>query len=101
MQKNISLGSKIAEDLNIDTGDALEIYSEKSKIVVLNWPAYKQDFGKGIIRIDGYSRKKLEIGINDKVEVAKTEIVEAKSIILASTEPLKIKGAEDIYWASC
>ena len=61
--------------------------------MVLNWPAYKQDSGKGLIRIDGYTRKKLEVDINDKVEIRKTEIAKAKSIVLAPTEPLRIRGA--------
>jgi transitional endoplasmic reticulum ATPase len=87
------LDPKIAEEYNIDTGDALEISSEKAKVVVLNWPAYKQDSGKGLIRIDGYTRKKLEVDINDKVEIRKTEIAKAKSIVLAPTEPLRIRGA--------
>ena len=87
------LDPKIAEEYNIDTGDALGISSEKAKVVVLNWPAYKQDSGKGLIRIDGYTRKKLEVDINDKVEIRKTEIAKAKSIVLAPTEPLRIRGA--------
>ncbi len=86
---------KVAQKYDIQTGDALEIHSEKSKAVVLNWPAYEQDVGKGLIRIDGHTRKKLEIGINDKVEVKKIKIVEAKSITLAPTEPLRIRGAEE------
>jgi len=61
--------------------------------VVLNWPSYKQDFGKSLIRLDGYTRKKLQIYINDKVEIRKTEIAKAKSIVLAPTEPLRIRGA--------
>jgi len=87
------LDPKIAEEYNIDTGNALEISSEKAKVVVLNWPAYKQDSGKGLIRIDRYTRKKLEVDINDRVEIRKTEIAKAKSIVLAPTEPLRIRGA--------
>src|SRR6188472_3727989 len=66
----------IAERLNISTGDALEVSSLGKKTTVLNWPARETDKDKGLIRIDGYARNKLDVGINDSVE-------------------LKIVGAED------
>jgi transitional endoplasmic reticulum ATPase len=85
---------KVASEHSIDAGDALEVASENAKTVILNWPAYEEDFGKGLIRIDGYERKKLGVGINDIVSVRKIKIAQAESITLAPTEPLKISGAE-------
>ena len=85
----------IAERLNISTGDALEISSLGKKTTVLNWPARESDKNKGLIRIDGYARNKLDVGINDSVELKKVESKDAKSITLAPTEPLRIVGAED------
>jgi transitional endoplasmic reticulum ATPase len=86
---------KIAEELGLSTGDAVEIIAEKkNKTTVLNWPAYNQDYGKGLIRIDGYTRSKLDVGINDRVDVRKVDIKTAKSIHLAPTEQLRIRGAE-------
>lgn len=52
-----------------------------------------------MIRIDGYARNKLDIGINDQVEVKKVQSKEAKSITFAPTEPLRIVGAESIIWS--
>ncbi|HEX6280761.1 MAG TPA: hypothetical protein VFZ67_00900 [Nitrososphaera sp.] len=91
---------KVAEELRLSTGDAIEITAEqkKKKTTVLNWPAYTQDYGKGLIRIDGYTRSKLDVGINDRVDVRKAEVRKAKSIVLAPTEPLRIMGAE-VYLA--
>jgi hypothetical protein len=51
---------KVSKELGLLTGDVLEISSEKAKVSVLNWPSYQQDYGKGLIRIDGYIRNKLE-----------------------------------------
>ena len=48
-----------------------------------------------MVRIDGYTRNKLEVGINDQIEVKKVESRDAKSITLAPTEPLRIVGAEE------
>jgi transitional endoplasmic reticulum ATPase len=85
----------VAERLNISTGDALEISSLGKKTTVLNWPARETDKNKGLIRIDGYARNKLDVGINDSVELKKVESKDARSITLAPTEPLRIVGAED------
>ena len=85
----------VAERLNIATGDALEISSLGKTTTVLNWPARETDKNKGLIRIDGYARNKLDVGINDSVELKKVESKDAKNITLAPTEPLRIVGAED------
>jgi len=85
-----------AEYFNISTGDALELSSlGKKKTVVLNWPAKEDDRGKGLIRIDGFTRNLLEVGINDTIDVKKVESKQAESITLAPTEPLRIMGAEE------
>ena len=93
-RKIVRIDPKIAERLNISTGDALELSSLGKKNTVLSWPAKDTDRGKGLIRIDGYTRNKLDVGINDTVEVRKVETKDAKSITFAPTEPLRIVGAE-------
>ena len=47
-----------------------------------------------MVRIDGYTRNKLDVGINDTVDVRKVESKVARSITFAPTEPLRIVGAE-------
>ena len=91
---------KVASEMGVSTGDAIEISAGKNKkTTVLNWPAYQEDYGRGLIRIDGYTRNKLEVGINDTVDIRKVETKEAQQITLAPTEPLRIMGAEE-YLAS-
>jgi transitional endoplasmic reticulum ATPase len=84
----------VAERMGISTGDALELSSLGKKSIVLSWPAKERDRGKGLVRIDGYTRNKLDVGINDTVDVRKVESKVAKSITFAPTEPLRIVGAE-------
>jgi transitional endoplasmic reticulum ATPase len=86
---------QVAEHLNITSGDALELTSLGKKTTVLSWPARSGDSGKGLIRIDGYTRNKLDVGINDQIEVKRVESKDAKSITFAPTEPLRIVGAEE------
>lgn len=85
----------VTDELGLSAGDAIEISAGKKKATVINWPAYSEDYGKGLIRIDGYTRNRLDIGINDRVDLRRGEIRTAKSISLAPTEPLRITGAED------
>src|SRR5919112_5947570 len=93
-RKIVRIDPEVCERLNITSGDALALSSLGKKTTVLNWPAKESDRGKGLIRIDGYTRNKLDVGINDQVEVKKVESKDAKSITLAPTEPLRIIGAE-------
>jgi transitional endoplasmic reticulum ATPase len=87
---------KVVQELGLSSGDAIEISStQRKKTTVLNWPAYQQDYGKGLIRIDGYTRNKLDVGINETVDIKKVEAKEAQTVTLAPTEPLRIMGAED------
>ena len=91
---------KVASEMSLSTGDAIEISASKNKkTTILHWPAYQEDYGRGLIRIDGYTRNKLEVGINDTVDIRRVETKEAQQITLAPTEPLRILGAEE-YLAS-
>lgn len=86
---------KVAQDGAIHTGDALKISSEKTDTVALSWPAKQDDYGKGLIRIDGYLRNKLDVGINDRVRITKAITNDARNVTLAPAEPLRILGAEE------
>src|ERR1041384_1961713 len=94
-RKIARIDPKIAERLNVSTGDALELSSLGKKSTVLSWPARESDRGKSLIRIDGYTRNKLDVGMNDTLDVRKVESKDAKSITFAPTEPLRIVGAEE------
>ncbi len=94
-RKIARIDPKVAEELGLETGDAIEVSSGNLKTAVLNWPAHSQDTGKGLIRIDGYTRNRLEVGINDRVTVKKVEVKEAKKINFAPKEPLMISGGEE------
>ncbi|HEX6294479.1 MAG TPA: CDC48 family AAA ATPase [Nitrososphaeraceae archaeon] len=86
---------KVSEQLGLLSGDVLELSSGIEKANVLNWPSHREDFGKGLIRIDGHIRNKLDISINERIEVKKVEAKNALSITLAPTESLRIIGAEE------
>ena len=93
-RKIARIDPEVARQLDLSTGDALEISSMGKKTTVLCWPAREKDTGKGLVRIDGYLRNRLDVGINDSVEIKKVESKSAEKVTLAPTEPLRIVGAE-------
>jgi len=68
--------------LGITAGDVIEIKGKKASAAVA-WPAYPEDQGKGLIRIDGIIRKNSGVAINDYVVIRKADVKEAQNITLA------------------
>jgi transitional endoplasmic reticulum ATPase len=85
---------KVSSEIGLSAGDVVEIHGKK-KTAAIYWPGYQEDTGKGIIRIDGYTRNNSGAGIDEKVNVKKVEAKEAKKITIAPTEPLRITGGEE------
>ncbi len=85
---------KVMEELGLTSGDALQIVGAR-KTSALAWPAYQQDYGKRIVRMDGYMRRNAGVSIDDKVTIRKIEAKTAQKLTLAPTEPLRIVGGEE------
>src|SRR5205823_5899439 len=86
---------KVMDDLHLSTGDVIEI-SGKKKTFVLLWSSQPSDHGTGLIRIDGYTRSNIGLGIDDKVTVGKVrKVTKAEQVIIAPTEELNVVGLED------
>ncbi len=86
---------KVISDLDLTTGDVIEISSKSRKSYALLWSAQSEDYGKGLIRIDGYSRNNINVGIDDKVKVRKVTAAPADQVVLAPMEDLNIIGLEE------
>ncbi len=77
------IDSKARKMLNVISGDIVEIKGKKRSTAAIVWQAHQQDEGLDFIRIDGFIRQNLGIGIGDKVFVKKAEVAEAERITLA------------------
>src|SRR6478735_11734836 len=82
-------------DLDLRTGDVVEISGNKRKTHALLWSGQQSDSGKALIRIDGYTRSNLGIGIDDNVLVRKVSARKAEQIVLSPGEDLNIIGLEE------
>ena len=68
--------------INVTTGDVVEIKGKKITAAIA-WPAYPEDQNAGLIRMDKLLRNNADVGLSDKVEVAKANAKNAKSVTLA------------------
>ncbi len=77
------IDSKARKFLEVTPGDIIEIKGKRRSTAAVVWPASSQDEGLDFIRIDGYIRQNIGIGIGDKVFVIKAEVKEAEKVTLA------------------
>ncbi|MGO9644249.1 MAG: CDC48 family AAA ATPase [Candidatus Bathyarchaeia archaeon] len=89
----VRIDSDVMRELSLTSGDAIEITGTK-KTVSLVWPGYETDVGKGLIRMDGYTRNNAGVGIDDQVTVKKIVVKVAERIVLGFTEPIRVMGIE-------
>ncbi|MHA1584600.1 MAG: CDC48 family AAA ATPase [Promethearchaeota archaeon] len=86
----IRLDSDTMKQLQVNTGDIIQIRGLDKITSAIAWPAYPQDQGLGIIRIDGRVRKNATVLLDEEVWISKVEDTIAKSVVLAPVS-LKIK----------
>jgi len=92
--KSRDVGKKIARiprrimrELELDAGDFVEIRGFKGVAYAQIWPSYAEDEGRDIIRIDGYMREVLGVGIGDIVTISKaSDVAPGDRVVLAPTE---------------
>lgn len=77
------IDSKARKMLNVISGDIVEIKGKRKSTAAIVWQAHQQDEGLDFIRIDGYIRQNIGVGIGDRVFVTKAEVKEAERVILA------------------
>jgi transitional endoplasmic reticulum ATPase len=85
---------KIIEDNKWNTGQILELTHNKKTHVKL-WPGSPEEYGTGLIKIDGITRQNIGAGIGDKISVKPVEAVEAEQIVLSPTEKVSIEGLQE------
>src|SRR5579884_3044538 len=88
------LDPKVMDEMGLTTGDIIELTGKKKSYVLL-WTGQQEDYGKNLIRIDGYTRNNIGLGIDDSVAIRKVAVKKAEQVILAPTEELNIVGLEE------
>jgi len=92
--KSRDVGKKIARiprrimrELDLESGDFVEIRGFKGVAYAQVWPSYQEDEMRDVVRIDGYMREVLGVGIGDIVTVSKAHnVAPGDRVVLAPTE---------------
>jgi transitional endoplasmic reticulum ATPase len=85
---------KVVKENNWQTGQIVELLANKKSHVKI-WPGSTQDYGSGIIRIDGLTRHNIGAGIGEKVSVKLVNVVEADQIVLSPIEKMSVEGLQE------
>ncbi|OKY77569.1 MAG: ATPase of the AAA+ class CDC48 family [Candidatus Methanohalarchaeum thermophilum] len=81
-------------ELQVSPGDYVELEGDDLTLAKV-WRADSKDWGKGIVRIDGFTRRNAEVNIGENITIRKTEVKEAEKVVLAppkKKKSIKIKG---------
>jgi transitional endoplasmic reticulum ATPase len=81
----VRMDNDTMQNLGITAGDFVEIHGKKMTVAIA-WPAYAEDQGQEIIRMDGLLRRNAGVALNEYVAVRKADVKEAQSIIFAPTD---------------
>ncbi len=79
------MDSETMKTLGVTVGDVVEVVGKKSTAAKA-WPAYPEDQGLSLLRIDGFIRKNCNVSINEFVQVKKAEAEYAVSLKLAPVD---------------
>jgi transitional endoplasmic reticulum ATPase len=85
---------KVVKENKWQAGQIVELMANKKTHVKI-WPSSGDDFGTGIIRIDGLTRHNIGAGIGEKVSVKSVSAVEAEQVVLSPIEKISIGGLQE------
>ncbi len=81
----VRIDNKTMQSLGISAGDFVEVHGKKVTVAVA-WPAYAEDQGQDIIRMDGIVRRNAGVALNENVTVRPADVKEAQNIVFAPTD---------------
>ena len=81
----VRIDNETMQKLTITAGDFVEVHGKKMTVAVA-WPAYAEDQGEEIVRMDGLIRRNAGVALNEYVVLKKADVKEAQAIIFAPTD---------------
>ncbi len=90
---------KVVEDNKWETGQILELVGNRKSHVKL-WPASAEDYGTGIIKIDGITRQNIGSGIGEKISIKRVDASQADQVTLSPVEKLSEVGLQEYMHAN-
>ena len=84
----VRLDEKSRTTLDVSTGDFVEIEGKQRALGIV-WPAYPEDEGLGLVRIDGTLRQNAGLTLGDVMVVRRAKVEPASEVILSPTELIR------------
>ncbi|MFH0847975.1 MAG: CDC48 family AAA ATPase [archaeon] len=81
----VRMDNKTMQSLGITAGDFVEIRGKKTTVAVA-WPAYAEDQGQDVVRMDGVVRRNSGVALNEYIIIRKVPVKEAQNIVFAPTD---------------
>ncbi|MEK6872222.1 MAG: CDC48 family AAA ATPase [Nanoarchaeota archaeon] len=83
---------EVMKELGIRRGDVITVRGGRETVAIAD-KAYPADVGEGIVRVDGIIRKNARTGVGESVVIAKSEIREAKRVMIAPAQKgIRVQG---------
>jgi len=93
----VRIDSKFMKEINVKSGDIVQIEGQRKTLGIVD-RAYPGDIGMEIIRMDGLIRRNAKTAISEMVKVGKSEVKEAKKVIIApARKDLIIRASPHIF----
>ncbi|MFV9644332.1 MAG: CDC48 family AAA ATPase [Desulfobacterales bacterium] len=81
--------------IGVEVGDVVTLKGKRETVAKV-MPAYMEDRGKDLIRLDGITRENVGIGIDEKIAVTKSEFNPAHKIVVAPLTSMRSYDARYI-----
>ncbi|TMI56786.1 CDC48 family AAA ATPase [Candidatus Bathyarchaeota archaeon] len=81
----VRVDDETMQKLAITEGDFIEVRGKRTTVAIA-WPAYTEDQGQQIARMDGLLRKNAGVALNEYVTLKKAEVKDSQTIVFAPTD---------------
>ena len=81
----VRIDNETMQKLIITAGDFIEVHGKRTTVAIA-WPAYAEDQGQEIVRMDGLLRRNAGVAINEYITTKKAEVKDSQTIVFAPTD---------------
>ena len=81
----VRIDDETMRKLAVTAGDFIEVRGKRTTVAIA-WPAYAEDQGQEIARMDGLLRKNADVALDEYVTLKKADVKDSQSIVFAPTD---------------
>jgi transitional endoplasmic reticulum ATPase len=81
----VRIDNETMQKLAITAGDFIEVHGKRTTVAIA-WPAYAEDQGQEIVRMDGLLRRNAGVALNEYITIKKAEVKDSQTIVFAPTD---------------